>query len=89
MVVIKNFEIPENCLFCRCYQDSRCVLLNQWNCVSGIKRLNNCPLEEHVTCKNCKNLQNDWGTLRCEYTGDLVDAEWYCKGAEAREVEDE
>jgi hypothetical protein len=46
-------------------------------------------LEEHVTCKNCKNLQNDWGTLRCEYTGDLVDEEWYCKAAKAREVTDE
>lgn len=46
------------------------------------------PIKQ-VTCKDCKNLRNDWGTLRCDYTGDIVDDEWYCKAAKAREDSDE
>ena len=51
MVAIKDFEIPSDCLHCPIYIDrlhevGYCSILRENNIVSGLKRLDDCPLVE-------------------------------------------
>lgn len=51
MVAIKDFVIPSDCLHCpiyiyRLYEVGYCSILRENNIVSGIKRLDDCPLVE-------------------------------------------
>ena len=96
----KIVESDKDLYYRHSFEDDSYHLLSKTNdaiefysqCAEWLKELKQLREErpiKQVTCKDCKNLQNDWGTLRCDYTGDIVDEEWYCKAAKAREVTDE
>lgn len=53
------------------------------HCVSE-KILDDCPLVEIVTCKNCKHrkkVKDDWGYY-CEYTNMVMDDDEFCSSGE-------
>lgn len=79
MIGIKNFKMPNNCLFCRLYvgSDSKyCAITKTWNACSGIKRAYDCPLvEESKTghwidtgsgqqCSECGEIQHGYDNYR-------------------------
>lgn len=48
-VIIKGMEMPRNCMFCPLYvrdsESKHCAVTDKWNAVSGINRLDDCPLK--------------------------------------------
>ena len=59
MVAI-NIEMPKCCIFCPLYVgkkgEGHCAITHKWNATGGLNRLDDCPLVEIGTCKDCKNL---------------------------------
>ena len=56
------------------------------HCVQG-RILDDCPLVEIVTCKDCKHrkkVKDDWGYY-CEYTNMVMDDDEFCSSGERKE----
>ena len=56
------------------------------HCTQG-RILADCPLEEIVTCKDCKHrkkVKDDWGYY-CEYTNMVMDDDEFCSSGERNE----
>jgi hypothetical protein len=93
MVAI-NVEMPKNCIFCPLYVgkkgEGHCAITHKWNAVGGLNRLDDCPLVEIGTCKDCKWLTTDEdGNYYCEQTGYFDSLDFYCKDFEKRGDENE
>jgi hypothetical protein len=81
MIAIKGMkEIPSCCRHCPCSDDSQCNLTTQYNDLKG--RLDNCPLIEIITCKDCDNRCT--GGL-CTKHNITVTKDFYCRDGERRE----
>ena len=99
MVILKGIEPQTDCQKCPfmatdvtdILSPMMCLIL--WatkhevkHCVQG-ETLDDCPLEEIVTCKNCKHrkkVKDDWGYY-CEYTNMVMDDDEFCSSAERKE----
>lgn len=68
MVAIKDMEKPKNCIFCPLYVGKkgkgRCAITHKWNATGGLNRLDDCPLVEIGTCKDCKHWKDSDGVYR-------------------------
>lgn len=68
MVAIKDMEMPKCCIFCPLYVgkkgEGHCAIIHKWNAVGGLNRLDDCPLVEIGTCKDCKHWKDSDGVYR-------------------------
>ena len=94
MIALKDMEPQTDCQKCPFMATDglrpRMMCLALWatkhevkHCVSE-KILDDCPLVEIVTCKNCKHrkkVKDDWGYY-CEYTNMVMDDDEFCSSGE-------
>jgi hypothetical protein len=93
MLVIKGKKMPNNCIFCPLYVgkkgEGHCVITHKWNATGGLNRLDDCPLMEIVTCKDCKHLchiEDVHKALVCgKHNCQQVSKNYYCADGERRE----
>ena len=99
MVILKGMEPQTDCQKCPFMATditdklSPMMCLVLWftehevkHCVKG-KILDDCPLVEIVTCKDCKHrkkVKDDWGYY-CEYTNMVMDDDEFCSSGERNE----
>lgn len=101
MVVLKDMEPQTDCQKCPFMATdgadtsllSPMMCLALWatkhevrHCTKG-KILDDCPLKEIVTCKDCKHrkkVKDDWGYY-CEYTNMVMDDDEFCSSGERKE----
>ena len=91
MVAIKDMEMPKNCVECEfCHYDEDygrydCVLtFESWSKEENpykTQKHPNCPLVEIITCKDCKNHDNDGF---CDIDGRSHRNSSYCSMSERR-----
>ena len=93
MLIIKGIEMPKNCIFCPLYVgkkgEGHCAITHKWNATGGLNRLDDCPLAEIVTCKDCKHLchiEDVPKVLVCgKHNCQQVSGNFYCADVERRE----
>lgn len=86
MVIIKNLEMPKSCYDCELHNYHFCNITRNLveKHIDDGTRAEDCPLEKLVTCKECKHMERDGFTCRCEFNGDIVSEDDYCQGARER-----
>ena len=92
MIAIEGAKMPESCMECDFRKSdpfSSEVYCNKLSCNENIiiyedERLDNCPLVEIVTCKDCKYWFDD-GNSYCGIIGNFTDKDFYCGVAKRRE----
>jgi len=90
MIAIKDIEMPKNCIVCPLYVgktgEGYCAITHKWNATGGLNRLNDCPLTEIVTCKDCKYArQNNDNDRYCYLSGKYHDIYYYCANGKIKE----
>ena len=93
MIAIKGMAPQTDCQKCPFMATdtllSPMMCLALWatkHCVKE-KILDDCPLVEIVTCKDCKHrkkVKDDWGYY-CEYTNMVMDDDEFCSSGERKE----
>ena len=94
MVAVKGIKMPKSCMECDFRKSdpfSSEVYCNKLSCNENIiiyedERLDNCPLVEIITCKDCKYWHDDGITTTCDKNiGHGFPKDHYCADAERRE----
>jgi hypothetical protein len=92
MIAVKGMGIPKNCMECDFRKStpfSSEVYCNKLSCNENIiiyedERLDNCPLIEIVTCKDCEHCKKDTSEgerlLWCKKDGFATSEDYYCGG---------
>ena len=84
MIAIKDMEMPSCCNECPMYQSEDsdyCDITGAWIKGEEMKRHNDCPLVEIVTCKDCKYRVE----ASCMKKNCFVYDSFYCKEGERKE----
>ncbi len=92
MIAIKGMEMPKNCIECPLFDGEYgdCNIIGKTKADATEERAENCPLQEIVTCKDCKYyfIDEDGCGYHCEKSGTEripTCADFYCIHAERRE----
>lgn len=89
MTAIKDMEMPKYCNYwnAETRKQTECPIYK--SCKHRTSNIDvkptNCPLVEIVTCKDCEFYVTDDGNPYCADTGNLIDKDYFCAGAERKE----
>ena len=90
MIAIKDMEMPSCCNECPMYQSEDsdyCDITGAWIKGEEMKRHNDCPLVEIVSCKDCSigGMECSISGKYCIHIGKITEDDFFCKYGERKE----